>query len=41
LNSKRKIAAQRVYANMLLEVLGNEPVDWDLKWMENKQKSEK
>jgi hypothetical protein len=31
-NSKRTIATQRVYANMLLEILGRETVDWKAKW---------
>jgi hypothetical protein len=31
-NSKRTIASQRIYANMLLEILGRETVDWSTKW---------
>jgi hypothetical protein len=31
-SSKRTVAAQHVYANMLLEILGRETVDWSAKW---------
>jgi hypothetical protein len=36
--SKRTVATQRVYANMLLEILGRETVDWKAKWNQKQNK---
>lgn len=32
LTSKRNIAARNVYANMMLELLGKDEIDWNAKW---------
>lgn len=37
-NAKRMIATQRAYANTLLQMLGNEEVDWAAKWREHETK---